>query len=134
MVRIHPGEPIKLFKNARWYYVIEHSSGINSTTAAYKEKRLSKSITLSQIIELAKVADSDPIDFGMIEIDEEKVYKTIAVAALDAFNRSDPDTRNIVYLASIINLHVKNYVLNMEKLELHRTISRLTKQLEKTKK
>jgi hypothetical protein len=95
---------------------------------------LSKSITLSQIIELARIADSEPIDFGMIEIDEEKVYKTIAVAALDAFNRADPETRDIVYLASIINLHVKNYILNMEKLELHRTINRLNKKLEKTKK
>jgi hypothetical protein len=70
----------------------------------------------------------------MIEIDEEIVYKQIALAALDGFNKTEPATRDIVYLASVINLHVKNYVLNMEKIELHNTVARLTKQLEKVKK
>jgi hypothetical protein len=123
-----------LFKNARWYYVIELSNSIDSTIATYKEKQLSKPITLSQIIELARVADSEPIDFGMIEIDEEEVYKRIALAALDGFNKTEPATKDIVYLASVINLHVKNYILNMEKHQLHATVARLTKQLEKLKK
>lgn len=95
---------------------------------------MSKPITLSQIIELARVADSEPIDFGMIEIDEEEVYKRIALTTIDGFNKTDPATKDIVYLASVINLHVKNYVLNMEKYELHNTIARLTKEIEKLKK
>ena len=94
---------------------------------------MSKPITLDQIIELAKIADSEPIDFGMIEIDEELVYKRIALATLEGLNKTDPASKDIVYLASVINLHVKNYVLNMEKQELHATISRLTKQIEKLK-
>ena len=95
---------------------------------------MSKPIALTQVIELAKIADSEPIDFGMIEIDEETVYTRIALAAIDGFNKTEAETRDIVYLASVINLHVKNYVLNMEKIELHNTIVRLTKQLEKVKK
>jgi hypothetical protein len=95
---------------------------------------LSKPITLDQIIELAKIADPEPIDFGMIEIDEETVYKRVAIATLEGLNKTDPATKDIVYLASFINLHVKNYVLNMEKIELHNTIVRLTKQIDKLKK
>lgn len=102
--------------------------------AIYKEKRLSKPITLSQIIELARIADPEPIDFGMIEIDEEEVYKRIAISTITTLNKTDPTTKDIVYLASLINLHVKNYVLTMEKLQLHTTIYRLTNQLEKRKK
>jgi hypothetical protein len=105
-----------------------------STIAIYKEKSLSKPITLDQVIELAKIADSEPIDFGMIEIDEETVYTKIALAAIDGFNKTEAETRDIVYLASVINLHVKNYVLNMEKHQLHATVARLIKQLEKLKK
>jgi len=95
---------------------------------------LSKPITLDQVIELAKIADSEPIDFGMIEIDEETVYKRIALCTIDSFNKTEAETRDIVYLASVINLHVKNYVLTMEKIELHNTVARLTNQLEKLKK
>jgi len=95
---------------------------------------LSKPITLDQVIELAKIADHEPIDFGMIEIDEEEVYKRIALCTIDSFSRTEPATKDIVYLASVINLHVKNYVLSMEKIELHNTVARLTKQLEKLKK
>lgn len=95
---------------------------------------MTKSITLTQIIELSRAADTEPIDFGMIEIDEDLVYQTIALAAVQSFNKIDPDSRDTVLLAGIINLHVKNYVLNMEKIELHRTISNLSKKLEKIKK
>ena len=91
-------------------------------------------VTLEQIIELARVADPEPVDFGMIEIDEEFVYKRIALAAIDGFSRAEPATKDVVYLAATINLHVRNYVLNMEKSELHATINRLTKQIEQLKK
>lgn len=95
---------------------------------------MSNTVTLDQIIELARIADPEPIDFGMIEIDEELVYKKIALAAIDSFNKTEPATKEIVYLAATINLHVRNYVLNMEKYQLHSTIDRLTKQLEKLSK
>jgi hypothetical protein len=104
------------------------------TLATYKEKALSTTVTLSQIIELARIADPEPLDFGMIEIDEETVYKRIALATLDSFNKTEEPSRDIVFLAAVINLHVRNYVLNMEKYQLHSTIDRLTKQLEKLKK
>ena len=94
---------------------------------------MSNTVTLDQIIELARIADPEPIDFGMIEIDEDLVYKKIALAALDGFSKTEPATKDVVYLAATINLHVRNYVLNMEKYELHATINRLTKQIEQLK-
>jgi hypothetical protein len=101
--------------------------------AIYKEKGLSNQITISQLIDLAKVADPEPIDFGMIEIDEEEVFERIALAAVESLKKAEPATKDIVYLASIINLHVKNYILNMEKYELLSTIHRLNAKLEKNK-
>ena len=95
---------------------------------------MSKPITLDQVIELARIADPEPIDFGMIEIDEEEVYKRVALCTLEGFKNTEPATKDIVYLASVINLHVRNYVLTMEKHQLHATVARLTKQLEKLKK
>jgi hypothetical protein len=47
---------------------------------------------------------------------------------------STSTNKDIILLAGIINLHVKNYVLSMEKSQLLSTIYRLTNQLEKRKK
>jgi hypothetical protein len=87
---------------------------------------LSNPITLDQLIELARSADHEPIDFGMIEIDEELVYKCIANATVQTFNATTESNRNLILLAGLINLHVKNYVLTMEKSELLNTVYRLT--------
>jgi hypothetical protein len=90
--------------------------------------------TLDLLIELAKSSDLEPIDFGMIKVDEELVYKIIAKATIEGFNKTNEQTKDIVYLASVINLHVKNFVLTQEKIELLTTINSLTSQISKLKK
>jgi hypothetical protein len=102
--------------------------------AIYKEKALSNTITIDQLIDLAKSADIEPIDFGMIEIDENLVYSRIAHATVSNISSTTSTNKDIILLAGIINLHVKNYVLSMEKSQLLSTIYRLTNQLEKRKK
>lgn len=88
-------------------------------------------LTLEQLINLARAADIEPTDFGMIEVDEDEVYKTLAVAVYKGFLKASHENKDIVYLASTINLQVKNFVLQQEKLKLLATIGRLQKQLAK---
>lgn len=88
-------------------------------------------LTLEQLIELARAADAEPTDFGMIEVDEDEVYKTLAIAVYKGFLKASPENKDIVYLASTINLQVKNFVLQQEKMKLLSTISRLQKHINK---
>jgi len=83
--------------------------------------------TLNDIIEIAKKGDGESIDFGMIAIDEDLVYKHLAIAVHDAYKKLDPSTKEIVFLAGIINLQVKNFVLTQQLSEALCTIERLKK-------
>lgn len=94
---------------------------------------MSQKLTLDQLIELARAADPEPIDFGMIELNEDEVYKALAISVYKGFQKAAPETKDIVYLASTINLHARNFVLRAENVQLLNTINRLQKQLENTK-
>jgi hypothetical protein len=91
---------------------------------------VSAKLTLEQLIELARAADNDPVDFGMIEVDEDDIYKSLAIAVYKGFKKAAPETKDIVYLASTINLQVRNFVLAQEKVKLLDTISRLQRKIE----
>jgi hypothetical protein len=91
---------------------------------------LNKQITLDQLVELAKVADGDEyFDFGMLEIDEEHLYKVVAGAVCKNYMNTPADSRDIIYLSSIINLQVKNFALACNNTRLLNTISSLTNKL-----
>jgi hypothetical protein len=68
-------------------------------------------ISVDQLVELAKEAESeDPIDWGMLAIDEENAYRLIATHVLELYNGND----QVVMLASITKLIVENFVLNLK--------------------
>ena len=90
--------------------------------------------SLDLLVELARSSDLEPIDFGMINVDEELVFKIIAKATIEGFKKTNEQTKDIVYLASVVNLHVKNFVLTQEKIQLLTTINTLTSQINKLKK
>lgn len=68
-------------------------------------------ISVEQLAELAREVESeDPIDWGMLSIDEETAYKLIASQVLELYNKTD----QLTMLATITKLIVENFVLNLK--------------------
>ena len=68
-------------------------------------------ISVDQLVELAKeVENEDPIDWGMLSIDEDTAYRIIASQVLEIYNTND----QLTMLASITKLIVENFVLNLK--------------------
>ncbi len=68
-------------------------------------------ISVEQLVELAKeVETEDPIDWGMLAIDEDQAYRLIASQVIELYNTTD----QVTMLASITKLIVENFVLNLK--------------------
>ena len=69
---------------------------------------------LSQIIELAQDGEiNDPIDWGMLQVDENSAYLLIANGLVDLFGY--PDTqREMLILASLVRTTVENFTLHLK--------------------
>lgn len=74
-----------------------------------------KSISVEELISLAKEVEAqDPIDWGMLNIDENEAYKLIAFNVLDMFKDTEEDAKEVVMLTTITKLVVENFVLNLK--------------------
>lgn len=76
-------------------------------------------VTVSDILDLVKEIDSeDPIDWGMLSIDETVASELIATNLLEQYNTTwadmDPDERTVIMLATITKLVVENFTLNIK--------------------
>lgn len=68
-------------------------------------------LTVDLLVELAKdVEAQDPIDWGMLSIDEDAAYRLIAANVLEIYKDYDQATM----LVSITKLIVENFVLNLK--------------------
>jgi hypothetical protein len=68
-------------------------------------------ISVEQLVALAKEVESeDPIDWGMLSVDEDTAYRIIASQVIELYNTND----QITMLASITKLVVENFVLNLK--------------------
>jgi len=68
-------------------------------------------LSVKQLAELAKeVETEDPIDWGMLAIDEDQAYELIASQVLELYNTND----QYALLASVTKLIVENFVLNLK--------------------
>ena len=68
-------------------------------------------ISVDQLVELAKEVEmEDPIDWGMLAVDEDSAYRLIASQVIELYNTND----QITMLASITKLIVENFVLNLK--------------------
>lgn len=73
-------------------------------------------VYIDQIIELAREAElEDPIDWGMISIDELDTYQFVASNVIETFldKYKQPNSREMM-LAVIVKLVVENLVLNVK--------------------
>lgn len=68
------------------------------------------------IIDLAKqVETEDPIDWGMLSIDEDGAYRLMALNLLESIlpKYNDPEFKEIM-IATVLKLVVENFTLNLQ--------------------
>ena len=75
-------------------------------------------VTVEEILDLLnEVEAEDPIDWGMLNIDEHQAAELIANNLVDQYNREwsqlDPDVQVRAMLATIAKLVVENFSLNV---------------------
>jgi hypothetical protein len=71
---------------------------------------------VEQIVELAKEIESeDPIDFGMLQLDEESAYRVVANKVIEIYLSNPAEQRDMILLATATKLMVENFALNLEK-------------------
>lgn len=69
--------------------------------------------TVELIVALAQEVEvTDPIDWGMLEIDETEAYHMMAISVMESF----PD-ESVTIQAVITKLTVENFVLNLKLLQ-----------------
>lgn len=70
---------------------------------------------VEQIVELAKeIEHEDPIDWGMLNIDENEAFKLLAPSVLENYLLLDKDSRDIMMLSMVLKLTVENFALNVK--------------------
>jgi len=69
---------------------------------------------INQIVELAKeVETEDPIDWAMVNIDEDAAYRLITLNVINHLNVNDENSK-LTMLAVITKLTVENFILNLK--------------------
>ena len=72
-------------------------------------------LTPELIAEMAQEVESgDPIDWGMLAVDEQTVYNLMATSMLEHYNSLDVENRDLMLLATATKLVVENMVLNLK--------------------
>jgi len=70
---------------------------------------------VEQLVLIAEeIETADPIDWGMLEIDEHDAYTLMATGVLENYLTTDSDDRDMVMLATVVKLTVENFVLNLK--------------------
>lgn len=73
---------------------------------------------VEQLVEIAQeIENSDPIDWGMLAVDEKTSYTMIATSVLENYLLTDKDLRDMMLLATVVKLTVENFVLNLKLLK-----------------
>lgn len=68
-----------------------------------------------QLVDIAmEIESKDPIDWGMLEISEESAYRLMAAGVLESYLADEPESRDMLLLATVVKLLVENYVLNLK--------------------
>ena len=72
-------------------------------------------MSVDQLIEIAReVETQDPIDWGMLAIDEQQAYRLIALNLVEFFENTNDQDRDTILMSTIVKLTVENFVLNLK--------------------
>lgn len=79
-------------------------------------------MNLHEIIDIAmEIESEDPIDWGLLSIDERESYKLIALSVLELWEDWQQfNDKDLIIVSTITKLMVENFVLNL-KLQQRRT-------------
>lgn len=73
---------------------------------------------IQTLVALAKeVENEDPIDWGMLSINEDNAYELVAAHVLEQFNEPWQIDQLTALMATVTKLIVENMVLNMKLLQ-----------------
>jgi hypothetical protein len=73
---------------------------------------------VEQLVEIAQqIENEDPIDWGMLSVDEKSAYTMLASSVLENYLMTDKDLRDMMLLATVVKLTVENFVLNLKLLK-----------------
>lgn len=83
---------------------------------------MARTIQVKDIVELVnEIEGEDPIDWGMLNIDETQATELVANNLVEQYNTTwaemSEDERNIIMLATITKLVVENFTLNLKLLQ-----------------
>ena len=83
---------------------------------------MAKTIQVKDIVELVnEIEGEDPIDWGMLNIDETQATELVANNLVEQYNTTwaemPDDERNVIMLATITKLVVENFTLNLKLLQ-----------------
>jgi len=77
-------------------------------------------VSVDQLIEISReVETEDPIDWGMLAVDEDEAYRLIALNLVEMFENINYQDRDTVLMSMIVKLTVENFVLNLKLLGKH---------------
>lgn len=69
---------------------------------------------VDHVVDLAKAVEAeDPIDWGMLEVDEDSAYRLVALSVVNQFAKYDESERTTM-IATIVKMVVENFVLNIK--------------------
>lgn len=72
-------------------------------------------ISIQQLAKFAQdVEITDPIDWGMLNIQEEQAFQLMASHVMEQFGSNDMELKQIAMLATMTKLLVENFVLNLK--------------------
>jgi len=72
-------------------------------------------MTPETLVALAKEVEiEDPIDWGMLNVNEDDAYRLIATSVIEQFNEPWHINNQTAMLATITKLIVENFVLNLK--------------------
>lgn len=75
--------------------------------------------SVMDIVDIAmEISKEDPIDFGLLTINEEDSFKMIALSILEKEEYFDPVLGNTLLLATLVRSITENFVLNLKLLDM----------------
>lgn len=82
-------------------------------------KSMNQKVKVEEVLSLLEDIESeDPIDWGMLAIDEKNATELIVSSLVDQYNREwselKPEVQHLAMLATIAKLVVENFTLNLK--------------------
>jgi len=73
-------------------------------------------MTPQEIVEIAmEIESEDPIDWGLLSIDEKEAYKLIALSVIEMYKEWETiEGKDLIIASTITKLMVENFVLNLK--------------------